>query len=51
MLRLGQEKFLKMSLGQRLDHFAKWIAHHGMTRPSIVMGFHIVMLLVNYGRL
>ncbi|CAK8998181.1 Uncharacterized protein SCF082_LOCUS5528 [Durusdinium trenchii] len=37
-----------MSVGHRLDHFAKWITQHGMTRPSILMKFHIVMLLTNY---
>ncbi|CAE6973614.1 unnamed protein product [Symbiodinium natans] len=38
-----------MTVGQRLDHFAKRIVKHGMERPSLVYRFHITMLLVNYG--
>ncbi len=45
---LWQEKFQKMPLGHRLNHFANWILRKGMTRPAILMQFHFGMMLTNY---
>ncbi|CAE7615087.1 unnamed protein product [Symbiodinium pilosum] len=46
---LPKEKFQQMTVGQRLDHFAKRIVKHGMERPALIYRFHIKMLLLNYG--
>eukprot|EP00434_Breviolum_minutum_P022359 symbB.v1.2.019733.t2/scaffold1626.1/size108921/7 len=45
---LLMEKFQKMPLGHRLNHFANWIVRKGMTRPAILMQFHFGMMLTNY---